>query len=191
LSLWIKKSPTRLAATPIAVQPQPQLCCHNWNSGHRHASPPPRPSKRDHASMETVRRSAAIILLVATVLASLHVGKVTGAYDEWQYLLIRLLDSQQLRSASRNLVTPNSGEEVLPPLVREMLALLRKHDIFEYAISPEISAGGVLPQRLIESAFPKRMMPTAHYLLALAEEPLPPTCRRLDAEGGVEVAACD
>jgi hypothetical protein len=141
--------------------------------------------------METVRRSAAIILLVATVLASLHVGKVTGAYDEWQYLLIRLLDSQQLRSASRNLVTPNSGEEVLPPLVREMLALLRKHDIFEYAISPEISAGGVLPQRLIESAFPKRMMPTAHYLLALAEEPLPPTCRRLDAEGGVEVAACD
>lgn len=72
-----------------------------------------------------------------------------------------------------------------------MLALLRRKDIQEYAISPEISANMVFHQRIIESAFPKRMVPTAHYLLALAEERLPLECRRLEAEGGAKLAACD
>src|SRR6266568_4667976 len=133
--------------------------------------------KRDHASRELVRRSVAIMLLVVTVFASFHVGKVTGEYHEWRKSLIALLHGQHLRSALRNLVTQNSGEEVLPSLVRDMLALLRRHDVQEYAISPEISANLVLHQRVIESAFPKRMVPTAHYLLALAEEHLPLGCR--------------
>jgi hypothetical protein len=149
------------------------------------------PPKRDHASRDLVRRSAAIMLLVVTVFASLHVGKDTDAYDESRRSLIALLKGQQLRSALRNLVTQNSGEEVLPSLVRDMLALLRRHAIQEYAISPEISANMVLHQRVIESAFPKRMVPTAHYLLALAEERLPRGWRRLQTEGGVQVAACD
>jgi hypothetical protein len=138
-----------------------------------------------------VRRIVAIMLLVVTVFASLRVDKDTDAYHEWQRSLIALLDGQQLRSALRNLVTQNSGEEVLPSLVRDMLALLRRHAIQEYAISPEISVNMVLHGRIIESAFPKRMVPTAHYLLALAEERLPPGCQRLQTEGGVQVAACD
>ena len=81
-----------------------------------------------------MRRSAAIMLLVVTVFASLHVGKDTDAYHEWRRSLIALLDGQQLRSALRNLVTQNSGEEVLPSLVRDMLALLRRHAIQECAV---------------------------------------------------------
>jgi len=82
-------------------------------------------------------------------------------------------------------------EEVLPSLVRDMLACCAGNDIQEYATSPEILTNMVLDQRVIESAFPKRMVPTAHYLLALAEEHLPPGCRRLEVERGIQVAACD
>ena len=103
-----------------------------------------------------MRRSAAIMLLAVTVFGSLRVGKDTYAYYEWRKSVIELLQGQQLRSALRNLVTQNSGEEVLPSLVRDMLALLRRQDIQEYAISPGISANWEFHVRIIKLAFAEK-----------------------------------
>lgn len=142
--------------------------------------------------MNIARRGAAIMLLMMTVLASRHVGKVSFASNqEWWGSIISLLYNGHSKSALRDLVTPNSGEQVLPPLVRDMLALLRRRNIQEYALSLQISADLPLYQRIIELAFPRRVAPTAPYLLARVGEQLPAQCRPVVIEGGVQLAACD
>jgi hypothetical protein len=72
-----------------------------------------------------------------------------------------------------------------------MLMLLRRGDIREFALSPAISGDNLLYQRVIESAFPRKTDPTAHYLLALVGEDLPVNCQELAAEGGAQVAVCN
>jgi hypothetical protein len=140
------------------------------------------------------RRGAAIVLLVMIVLAARNVGESPFTGDTgkgWWRALISLTSGGHGRSAFRDLVTPNSGEQVLPPLVRDMLALLRQHGVQEYAVSPQISTDPLLHQRIVESAFPKMMVPTAPYLLARVGEPLPANCRPMAVEKGIELAACD
>jgi hypothetical protein len=89
-----------------------------------------------------------------------------------------------------DLITPNSGEWVLPFSVRDMLTLLRRYDIQEYALSHQILADEEVKQHIVESAFPRRMLPSAAYLLALVEEQLPSNCRPLATKDGVQIAAC-
>lgn len=139
-----------------------------------------------------MRRGISIILLVVIVFASREVATVYSAPNrEWRRSLIELLHGQHRQTALRDLLTPNSGEEVLPSLVRDMLTLLRRHGIQEFALSPEISASMVPNQRIVESAFPRKMVPTARHLLALAEEQLPVKCVQVAVEGGVQIAACN
>jgi hypothetical protein len=142
--------------------------------------------------VDLARRGAAIMLLAMTVFASRHVAQVSFATNqEWWRSIINLLYNDHGKSALRDLVTPNSGEQVLPPLVRDMLALLRRRNIQEYALSQEISADMLLYQRIIESAFPRRMVPTAPYLLVQVGEQLPAKCRQVTAERGIQLVACD
>jgi uncharacterized membrane protein YbhN (UPF0104 family) len=159
----------------------------------RGASAERRPSRAQrNISAGLVRRGAAIMLLLTTVFASRHVGQVSFAPNqEWWRSIIGLLHNGRGLSALGDLVTSNSGEQVLPPLVREMLALLRQRDILEYALSPQIAADLLLNQRIIESAFPRRVVPTAPYLLARVGEQLPPKCGPLAVEMGIQLAWCD
>jgi hypothetical protein len=142
--------------------------------------------------MDLARQGAAIMLLLMTVFASRQVGQVSFATNqEWWRSIISLLYNGHGRSMLRDLVTPNSGEYVLPPPVRDMLALLRQREIQEYALSPQISADVLLNQRIIESAFPRRMVPTSPYLLTRVGEQLPAKCRPMAVEKGIQLAACD
>jgi glycosyltransferase 2 family protein len=158
----------------------------------------PPTTARISRRMDLARRGAAIALLVFTIFLSRNIGQSSfGATNQdWWRMLIHLGAVGQDQSPIRDLVTPNSGEQVLPPLVRDMLSLLRKRDIQEYALSPQIWADVLWRQRISESAFPKRMMPTARYLLALAGEKLPAKCRPVAFERGfslegIKLAACD
>ena len=62
-----------------------------------------------------------------------------------------------LQSFKENLTTPHSGEQILPSSVQEMLALLRKHNLSSYRISRKIKEDWLLHQRIVESAWPRRM----------------------------------
>jgi hypothetical protein len=88
--------------------------------------------------------------------------------------------------------TARSGEEVLAPKVRTMLALLREQRVesFRYsrAIAHEPDASVI--QRIAESAYPIRLTPTARHLLALSGEPLDPGCKVLASQQEVVIAAC-
>lgn len=151
----------------------------------------PTTESRRHAGL--VRRGAAVGLLVLIVFGSRNAGqsRYVESDQEWWRTLIALASGEQARSALRDLVTPNSGEQVLPPLVRDMLALLRQRGIQEYALSPQISADPLLHQRIVESAFPRMMVSTAPYLLARVGEPLSAKCNSVAVEKGIELAACD
>ena len=117
---------------------------------------------------------------------------VSGEHHrEWWGLLIRLASGGEGQAAFHDLITPNSGEQVLPRLVRDMLALLRQNDIKEYKVSAQISADSEVMQRIVESAFPRKMLISAPYLLARAGEQLPAGCKRLAIKGGIQIAACD
>lgn len=130
-------------------------------------------------------RAIAIMLLMMTVL-------IFGEKDrEWLVSLIESFSGGRGQAAFHDLVTPSSGEQVLPPAVRDMLALLRKNDIKEYALSPQISADPLLHQRIVESAFPRKMLPRGTYLLALPREELPARCSPLANEEEAQVAACN
>jgi glycosyltransferase 2 family protein len=148
--------------------------------------------------MDLARRGAAIMLLGLTLFLSRNIGPCTfcKADHDWWKSLIHFENVARRQSAIHDLVTPHSDEYVLSPSVRDMLTLLRRHDIQEFALSPQIWADLYLPLSIAESAFPKRMMPTAYYMLAMAGEKLSAKCRPVAFERGfslkgVELAACD
>lgn len=139
-----------------------------------------------------MRRGLAIMLLAVMVLASRQVAKVSSApNDEWRRSFVESFFGQRRHSALRNLFIQNSGEEVLPSAVREMLTLLRRHDIQEFTLSPEISADDLLYQRIIESAYPRKAVPTASHLLALIGEHLPFNCVETAALEEIQAAVCN
>jgi len=133
----------------------------------------------------SARRALATMLLVVAVL-------VSGEHHrEWWGLLIRLASGDQGQAAVHDLITPNSGEQILPRLVRDMLVLLRQNDVKEYTLSAQIWADTEVWQRIVESAFPRIMSMGAPYLLARVGEQLPAGCRQLAIKGGIQIAACD
>jgi len=62
---------------------------------------------------------------------------------------------------------PDSGVEVLPSQVQEMLSLLRTHDISKYQLSAQLQQNGRILQRITESAWPIRRESEAVYHLLL------------------------
>ena len=75
-----------------------------------------------------------------------------------------------IRSFQLNLTTPRTGEHILPPAVQEMLALLRRHQIISYNISGKIMNDPTLHQRIVESAWPRRMSPESNYKFIFISE---------------------
>jgi len=95
-----------------------------------------------------------------------------------------------VRSLLQQTGTPGTGEQVLPPPVRSMLALLRSNRVPSFRYSAAIAANEEIRQRLLEGALPLRYVPTASYLLLVGGEQVPPACPIVASREGVFLVHC-
>ena len=90
-----------------------------------------------------------------------------------------------------NIFTPNSGQEVLPGQVRQMLSLLKSNHVISYRLSRQLHRDPLIMQRIVESAWPIKMDPASPYLLNLPDEPNnDPACTVIDHRKDVVLANC-
>jgi hypothetical protein len=69
-----------------------------------------------------------------------------------------------------NLFAPNTGLEVLPVPVQDMLRILKKTNKETYKLSPEISSDGEIMQRIVEAAWPRKLEETSPYIFINSDE---------------------
>jgi hypothetical protein len=75
----------------------------------------------------------------------------------------------QPKSSVNKLFKPESGEEVLPDIVQDMIFLLRSNRLNNYQTSASYK-DGALVQRLVEGAWPARYEMASQYLLISPNE---------------------
>jgi len=90
----------------------------------------------------------------------------------------------------QQVVTPLSGEQVLPQPVRAMIYLLRTHQVAAFQYSEAIATDEIIRQRLLEGAFPSRFVPTAAHIVLVDGEKIPSSCKVASTLGGVQLAHC-
>jgi hypothetical protein len=89
-----------------------------------------------------------------------------------------------------NIFTPNSGQEVLPAEVQQMLSLLRSNHVTSYRLSKQLTQDSLIRERIKESAWPIKRE-ASPYLLSLPKEiKNNPTCVVLDRTKDVVLAYC-
>jgi hypothetical protein len=69
-----------------------------------------------------------------------------------------------------NILSPDSGQNVLPEPVQQMLSLLHTHQVESYQISDLLNKNTLIKQRIVEAAWPIKMESTSPYHLLLLEE---------------------
>jgi hypothetical protein len=69
-----------------------------------------------------------------------------------------------------HIFTPNSGWEVLPGQVQQMLSLLRSNHVTSYQLSPQLYQDPLIMERVVESAWPIKMDSASSYRLSLINE---------------------
>jgi len=96
-----------------------------------------------------------------------------------------------IQSFHRNLITPNTGEHVLPSAVQEMLALLSSHQVVSYNLSRKILNHTLLHQRIVESAWPRKMSPESNNkLILISELDSSPNCKEVERRKEVALVFC-
>jgi hypothetical protein len=103
---------------------------------------------------------------------------------DWQII------AKQASRAFTDLQQPQGGEYVLPVEVQVMLHFLRTAHADAFRFSPGIDDNMEISQRLVEGAYPLRVVDKAHYYLSMEQEPLPQACRPLMSQGGIILAYC-
>jgi hypothetical protein len=93
-------------------------------------------------------------------------------------------------SLVKQIQTPLTGEQALPPPVQSMIALLRSNQIEFFRYSETIEKNEEFRQRVIEGALPIRYAPNAHHLILFTGEPLPQNCWPIAGQEGVTLAYC-
>jgi len=101
---------------------------------------------------------------------------------------------QDFKLSLTNIFSPNSGQEVLPVQVRQMLSLLQTHHIASYQLSNQLDLNLLIKQRIVESAWPIKMDKRSPYLLGLVEEikrtPIWRNCAVIDQREDVTLVYC-
>ncbi len=99
---------------------------------------------------------------------------------------------RDFRSFQANLATPNSGEQVLPAPVREMLALLRAHHLTAYRVSERIMTAEetLIYQRIVESAWPRRIDSRSGHEFRFVSEPPTPGCAEIERKKEISLVLC-
>ena len=129
----------------------------------------------------------AIFLAVFVILYRPPIGKSIENLLRSTFHAVR-----DFRSFYMNLETPNSGEQVLPAAVREMLALLRTHGLASYRVSEGImtSEGTLIYQRIVESAWPRRIDPKSRHEFRFVSEPATSGCAEIERKREVALVLC-
>jgi hypothetical protein len=100
-------------------------------------------------------------------------------------------DLTDFKSFDMNLTTPHIGEHMLPSSVQEMLALLRSHQVDSYQISGKIMKNTLLHQRIVESAWPRKMSAKSNYkIIFISEFDNSSGCREIDRKKEVALVFC-
>ncbi len=95
------------------------------------------------------------------------------------------------QSPLSELFAAGAGREVLPERVQEMLKLMGSHRIGAYRLSEQLSGDALTYQRIVESAWPRRLKPTAPYLFLLRSElEVNQTCVRIAQEREIALEYC-
>ena len=103
---------------------------------------------------------------------------------------INLTTFSAFRPAVNKLFTPNSGREVLPGVVQQMLQLAETSSLPDYRLSSALSNDPLIQQRMVESAWPVKIEPTSNYLFLLATETTDNTCSEIGRKGNIILAYC-
>ena len=107
---------------------------------------------------------------------------------------IRDADLQALegpRQTLKNIYSPNSGQEVLPRQVQQILTLLHSNTIEDFQLSDEIRNDPLLVQRTTEAAWPIKVDGSSHYFIVFNDEMKPyPDCNVIDQAQDVALVYC-
>jgi len=137
-----------------------------------------------------IARPPSFLLLAASVLVIVLFN--TPTIDTLAQLkLSNLSAGKHPRPFLTRIFSPNSGKEVLPIQVQQMLSLLQEHQIASYQLSNQLDSDPLLKQRIIESAWPIKMDSASPYLLSSLEETITnPACVVIDQRKDVALADC-
>lgn len=91
---------------------------------------------------------------------------------------------------SRQITTPNSGLHVLPSKAQEGIRLLQEKQIDSFRLSPAIGRDAEMSQRLIEGAYPIRVLEKSAHCLMFSNEQVPSGCVAVSRTGEVILAYC-
>ena len=117
----------------------------------------------------SISRSKNLTLIIAPVL--LIVLFRTPVLDTWIEIRKSNLDTfRSFKPSMSRLFTPNSGRDVLPKDVQQMLALLEENNLAEYRLSTMFEQDPLIHQRIVESAWPVKKDAMSPYLLSSVEE---------------------
>jgi hypothetical protein len=127
---------------------------------------------------------AAIVLGVAFI--SSH------SIDTWANLFqTNLGAAQRLQFTVTNILNPNSGRDVLPGKVQQILSLLGKNHIPSYRLSDQLAQDESIYQRIIETAWPIKKDETSFYLFCSIEEIKDyPGCEVMDKRKEIALVFC-
>ena len=111
-----------------------------------------------------ISRSTNFMLISASILVLVMFK--TPILETWIELKqINIESFQPLRSSLNKFFTPNSGREVLPDEVQQMLTLIQKNNLPDYQLSASLQKDELIKQRIVESAWPVKNEKSSQYLL--------------------------
>lgn len=149
----------------------------------------------------SIRRLISLVVPAFVLIATLYLPWPNGEgrpFGSWVWktrgdLIFvgkRLASSDGWTSFNANLNTPRAGEFVLPPSVREMLDMLRRHGLPTYEISSAFHGNGWVVQQIVASAWPKRYEPGAAARFLMNGEPVPGNCDLIERQETVALVYC-
>ena len=91
----------------------------------------------------------------------------------------------------KKIFTPNSGQEVLPTKVQEVLSLLSENKVNSYQLSNQIIQDSETYQRIIESVWPRELTDTSKYfVITPAEKQKYLACDEIDQREDILLVYC-
>lgn len=157
-----------------------------------------RPLQRHAAGAARPSRSRAAFALSCLVIAAILVlpwprggllRAVAVTVKEYQIRPLAALRDPQAFQA--NLRTPGAGEaETIPAEALAVRALLERHGLARYRLSPALTNDSWVLQQTVATAWPRRLEPDAAVVFLRAGEEVPAGCAAADGQGEVTLARC-
>jgi hypothetical protein len=137
-------------------------------------------------SFAGIWRASAVIILLSILLHQ-------PVLETWSLLRFSMLHFVlNFSDVSGRLVTANSGTEVLPVEVQEMLVMLREHpEVTQYGLSEQLASVPAIYQRSVEGLWPRELVPLSPYQFVLpAEQDRYPQCAQVSEGEEVVLISC-